>query len=618
MLRGQSLYGDEDGLWADGGIALGRRIRRRLPEDRFDRAPILSADRRAALVADLRLDNRDELAGALGLALSEAARMSDSDLLMRAYQRWDEGLLDRLVGDFAFAIWNSDRQRLVLARDFIGNRPLHYHRGDGFFAFATMPKGLHALPQIPYALDEERVADFLALFHSAGPASFFRGIERVEPGHVVTVTPGGIVRRRYWNPPLAPIRLKRDEDYVEAVRERLDSAVAARLRGAESSVAAHLSAGLDSSGVTATAARLMSRKGGRVTAFTAVPRPGSRRLSPPGRLEDEGELAVATAALYANVDFVPVETTGRSPLDSLDRNFLLYDRPRLNLCNAVWVDAIKDEARKRGLDVLLTAQLGNLSLSYSGEHLLPRLLASGRLLRLGREIAGLRRAGTRPRTIAAAAVGPFLPRRLWALASGRGRGGTGWFSALRPAAADDPAFLRRAAAAGTDFSGRPAGSAADWMLAALPKFDSGIENKATLGGWGIDERDPTSDRRLVEFCLRVPAGQYLRDGTLRSLARRALADRIPGSVAGSNRRGYQSSDWIEGLEAARGSIGEEIERASPLAAARDKIDLDRLRLLVDQWPQDWTDRGLIHPYRFQLLRAVSASHFIRRVAGGNG
>jgi asparagine synthase (glutamine-hydrolysing) len=615
MLRAQSLYGQDDAHWSDGRISMGRRIHRQLAEDRFDRTPVIAEGGRLALAADLRLDNRDELARDLGLGLAEAARMSDAQLLLRGYERRGEALLDRLVGDFAFAIWHPHEQRLLLARDFVGNRPLHYHGGDGFFAFASMPKGLHALPAIPYALDEDRIADFLALFHKAGAGSFFQGIERVEPGHVVTVTPGGLTRRRYWNPPVDPIRLK-DGEYVEAIREKLDSAVDARLRGAGDNVASHLSAGLDSSAVTATAARLIARKGGRVTAFTAAPGPGSRRLAPPGRLEDEGPLAAATASLYSNIDPVRIETSG-SPLDSLDREFHLYDRPRLNLCNAMWIDAIKEEARKRRLTVLLTAQFGNLSLSYSGEHLLPQLLGSGRLLRLGREIAALRRHGMRNRTIAAAALGPFLPAWLWALARRRGRGGLGWFSAIRPGAANDPSFLARAAGGGTDLSGRPERSAARWMLSAFPRFDSGIENKGTLGGWGIDVRDPTSDRRLVEFCLRIPAEQFLKDGVMRSLARRALSDRLPEAVATSALRGYQASDWVEGIEAARAAIGQEIERSAPLPAAADKLDLDRLRLLLDQWPDTWDDPGLIQRYRFQLLRAVSAGHFIRRVTGGN-
>jgi asparagine synthase (glutamine-hydrolysing) len=181
MLRAQAIYGREDALWSDGeGRSMGRRLHPTLPEDRFDRAIISGGDGRLALAADVRLDNRDELAGDLGIASAELRTLCDSALLMRALERWDEAAVDRLVGDFAFALWDRGRQRLLLARDFIGRRPLHYHRGRDFFAFASMPKGLHCLPSIPYAPDMASAANFLALVPEAGPSTFFEGLCRVE------------------------------------------------------------------------------------------------------------------------------------------------------------------------------------------------------------------------------------------------------------------------------------------------------------------------------------------------------------------------------------------------------------------------------------------------------
>ncbi|MGZ8999300.1 MAG: hypothetical protein ACXW2T_10655, partial [Allosphingosinicella sp.] len=144
MLGAQAIYGQESAQWSDGArVAIGRRIYRTLPEDVWDRAVRVGGDGRLALAADVRLDNRDELAGDLGIGPVDLRSLCDSDLLLRALERWDEGAVDRLVGDFAFALWDGGRQRLLLARDFIGRRPLHYHHGRGFFAFASMPKGLH-------------------------------------------------------------------------------------------------------------------------------------------------------------------------------------------------------------------------------------------------------------------------------------------------------------------------------------------------------------------------------------------------------------------------------------------------------------------------------------------
>lgn len=617
MLSGQSVYGQEDNSWSDGAIALGRRIYRRLPQDRYDLGPVAGAHNATVLAADLRLDNREELADALGMGATELARRSDAAVLLAVLDRWGDAALDRLVGDFAFAAWFAREERLLLVRDPVGNRPLHYHRGKGFFAFASMPKGLHALPDVPYALNAERVADFLALSHSVGTASFFKGIERVEAGHAVTVTRDGVSARRYWNPSLAPLSL-RSGDYVEAAREALDRAVRARLRGAEAGVGAHLSGGLDSAGVTATAARLLAGSGERLTAYTAVPAKGSRTFVPHGRFGDEAALAATTAALHPHIEHVLVETPGRSPLDDLDRHFFLNDRPRLNLCNALWLDAIQDEAKRRREGILLTAQYGNLTLSYAGQHLLPELLASGQLLRLTQAAWTSIRRGTPARSVAAAALGPFLPRGLWArIAERLGRNGPRQYSAINTDAAADPQLHARAAGEGLDLAWQPRRRSAQVRLADLRRFDSGIANKASLAGWGLDIRDPFTDRRLIELCLRIPTPEFMRGGEMRSLARRVLADRLPGDVLGETRRGYQCADWPDVLLRARDGIAGEVERSAGLASASATIDFGALRGRLEAWPEEWTDETLIAPYRFGMLRAVSAAHFIRKVEGAN-
>src|SRR5262249_2845150 len=174
----------------------------------------------------------------------------------------------------------------------------------------------HALPEVPYAPDEQRIAEFLVLIPDSGPRTFFKGIERVEPGHVVIATADGLTRRKFWDPKRHAAISLRPEEYVERGRELLDEAVRCRLRGVKH-VAATLSGGLDSSAVVATAARLLAPGGGQVTAFTCVPRQGFAGAGTPGQIIDEGPLAAATAALYPNVEHVLLHTPNRSPLAEL-------------------------------------------------------------------------------------------------------------------------------------------------------------------------------------------------------------------------------------------------------------------------------------------------------------
>src|SRR5579872_1687231 len=341
MLAALRMYGRDDVLaWSDGDVALGRALQRILPEDVFDRQPA-PGPAGVALVADARIDNRDELARALDLPGEQLRRLSDAALIQCAFERWDTDAFDRLYGVYACALWDARHRRLILARDPMSMRPLYYHQAADFFAFATMPKGLHALPEVPYGADDEKVAEFLALIPDWGSGTFFKGVEKVEAGTFVTVDAQGLRVSRHWSPPRRTIELGSPDAYAEALREQLDGAVAASLRGV-ADVASQLSGGYDSAAVTATAARLLAPAAGRVHAFTAVPREGYPGASGPDRINDEGPLAAAVAALYPNIDHTLILSERRSPLANLDRNFLLYERPLLNLCNNVWSDAIND------------------------------------------------------------------------------------------------------------------------------------------------------------------------------------------------------------------------------------------------------------------------------------
>jgi len=147
-------------------------------------------------------------------SLRESLRLSDAAILLAAVERWGESCVEKLIGDYAFALWDGAQRRLFLARDPIGQRPLHYHRGNSFFAFASMPKGLHALAAVPYAPDEDGIAEYLLLMPPTGTRTYFRDIERVLPGHIVTVSGHGLSARRHWQPKIRPLRLRQTEEYA--------------------------------------------------------------------------------------------------------------------------------------------------------------------------------------------------------------------------------------------------------------------------------------------------------------------------------------------------------------------------------------------------------------------
>jgi asparagine synthase (glutamine-hydrolysing) len=623
MLAAQSIYGAHDtAQWDTDSLALGRRLHRALPEDIHDAQPLTGGAGRFVMVADVRLDNRDELIAALQIAPSEARMMADSAILLVAWERWSEAATDHLVGEYAFVVWDAKEHCLHLARDPLGGRPLHYHSERNFFAFASMPKGLHALAEIPRAPNEDRIADYLVLLPEDESQSFFKNVQRLPAGSIAKVTRNGMTRRLHWQPQRRPLKLRSTSEYAEGMLHHLDQAVRAQLRGAGTAVGAHLSSGFDSSAVTASAALAMASRNGGVVAFTSVPRAGYDGPSPRGRHGDEGPVAALTAARYPNIEHVLVRGGERSPLESLDRNFFLFDMPVLNLCNMTWGAAINDAARARKLSVVLTGQMGNMTISYNGETLLPQLLRTGRWLRWAREAIALSRNGyMRPIGVMGTTFGPYVPAWFWVwinrVLEGRNADVTG-YSAVRPellASMDLPA---RASQRATDLVYRPRKDGFEARLWVLRRVDLGNVNKGVLAGWGIDQRDPTWDRRLVEYCLSIPEDQVLVNGITKAVSRAAFADRLPREVVESRTKGYQAVDWHEALTAARPQLREELDRLEACGPAATAIDLPRLRQLVDNWPEGgWHRDSVMRPYRLALLRAISTGHFVRRATGSN-
>jgi len=623
VLSAQSIYGpDAVDTWSAGTVALGRRLNRVLPEDAFDRQPLVGGAGRFVLIANIRLDNRDELAKTLRVSPTLAQRSSDADILLSAVERWGEDCFSRLVGDYTFALWDGQDRKLLLARDALGQRPLHYHRGKGFFAFASMPKGLHALPDVHYALDEDRIAEFIVLMPERGTGTYFAGIERVEPGHFAVVTARGVSRHRHWSPRVHQIRLGGPDEYAEALRSHLDEAVRCRLRGV-GDIGVSMSGGLDSTAVAATAARLLAPTSRRVIAVTAVPRKGYERPEKvPNKFLDEGAHAAAVAALYPNMEHILVRNDDQTLLDRLDSLFFSHELPILSLNNAGLAFGVQNAMRARKLTISLNGSLGNFGLSFDGIEFLPELMRRGRLLRWWREVRPLVRPDSiRWRGALGLTFGPWCPPWLWSrirrLVTGHADE-VADYTAINPRMLKELGLQRRARSRGLDFRYRPWKDGVAVRLWSLQRIDGGNGYLGTLAHAGLDTRDPTADVRLLEFCLGVPMEQFLRNGVRRALARRALADRLPRVVLEETRRGYQAPDWHERLVASRESIATELARLDECPAAAKALDLARLHRLMDNWPgEGWTRENVSSSYRSALLRGIAVGHFMRRVARSN-
>jgi asparagine synthase (glutamine-hydrolysing) len=150
-------------------------------------------------------------------------------------------------------------------------------------------------------------------------------------------------------------------------------------------------------------------------------------------------------------------------------------------------------------------------------------------------------------------------------------------------------------------------------LAALRRVEGADYAKGALARWRIDERDPTADRRLVEFCLSVPDEQFRLGGIPSSLARRAMADRLPRAVLRQRARGLQAADWHAGFADPARELGEIVSRLARCRETARMLDLARVQAAVDHWPVAGWDRASVSRlYRNELLRALSNGDFLER------
>ena len=228
-----------------------------------------SADE-VSVAASGRLDDRARLEAALDLGPGFAT----PDMLLAAYRRWGAAMLEHIIGDFAFVLWDAREKRLLAATDQFGTRPIHYGSATPWLILSTAIGPIRDSGLVDTGLDETFIADFIAVGVPLDVAvTVHRGIRRLPPAHRFGWTGGAPRIERYWRipEPTAPLRLSTRADYVETFRSAFFAAVADRLP-AEGPISLALSGGMDSPSIAAAVCAILGAEAtaARVQAHTIV------------------------------------------------------------------------------------------------------------------------------------------------------------------------------------------------------------------------------------------------------------------------------------------------------------------------------------------------------------
>jgi asparagine synthase (glutamine-hydrolysing) len=227
--------------------------------------PLHDAQAGLAIALDGEIGNRDALRVQLAPRGYRFEGTSSAEVLLRAYQHWDKDVVKQLRGGFAFALWDARKERLLLARDRFGEKPLHLHEANGVLSFASEAKALLEHPRIQARLDLHALAGLLRYGYVPGPRTLFEGVRKLAPGSYAMWQFDRLREVRYWTPPDREPLPQRPlaADPVEAFIAQLDEAV--RLRAADGAPGLFLGGGFDSGALLA----LMARQGVRARTFTA-------------------------------------------------------------------------------------------------------------------------------------------------------------------------------------------------------------------------------------------------------------------------------------------------------------------------------------------------------------
>jgi asparagine synthase (glutamine-hydrolysing) len=283
---------DGEGLWQDATSATGLVHTRLAVIDLSPGGaqPYLSEDGRFALTYNGEIFNYGALRDALEAEGERFRSGSDTEVLLRLLQRQGVAALQRIVGMFAFALWDRERHELLLGRDRLGIKPLVYAAlPDGGIAFASEIAALRNDPGIDLAMDRAALSEYLACLYVPAPRTLHRGIAKLPPGHVLRWSRGGVgAPEPYWQPHVAPTRHPSLDEAVEELMPVLRRAVADCMV-ADVPVGCFLSGGIDSSVIAALMAETLRRNGGpKLRSFTMT-------FDEPAYDESEAARAVARA-----------------------------------------------------------------------------------------------------------------------------------------------------------------------------------------------------------------------------------------------------------------------------------------------------------------------------------
>ena len=454
---------------------------------------------RVVLVGDLY--NRQELSSSLDCRIDESA----ARIAGLAYQRWGCDGVARLFGDFCFSLWDSRTQKLLLARDYLGWRPIYYHWDKSRLVAASSLQVMRALPEFLPELNKGFLAEYVLHSYGTVDQTILKGVHRLLPGSYLVLDRDGICLTQYWDPCAVPkLQYANDRQYAEHLRSLLGDAVADR-RSGQTSVAVSLSGGVDSTAVSAVLARTT-----RVNAFS---------IEFPGRSCDERSYVEDFAQLQQlKVEYLQPQLDSLFGIQSqISRFGNIPSEP-----NGVFGMQIRAAAVRAGNRLLFTG-FGGDELFTGGEYRYLELIRTGRLTTLFRQLL----SDPRPRDLLTDRVPRTLKHSLQKQFESL-RWLPDWITPQFRDESDIDQRLRNGwkVPDGLSLQHRTMYSQ---LYNGLALNLREMEYRNTLAS-DLVVRHPLYDHRIMQFCFAIPEEQLCKNQLHKYVLRNAVDDLLPKCI----------------------------------------------------------------------------------------
>jgi asparagine synthase (glutamine-hydrolysing) len=493
-------------------------------ESKYDTSPLYDRDSGLFFLCDAILDNRDELIDALGLR--DLTELSDGMIIFEAYKKWREDCAARLLGDFAFVVYDKKKNRACMFRDHMGKRTIYYRLINNTLFFSTLFKPLID----PYgagskaALNERYLVEFLSLSeirHDLTPRiTIFEDVYYVLPGGFTSVREAHVEDTVYWDPAKLPVNKKTSEkDYIAEFKSIFFDSVKCRLR-TSGEVGVLLSGGLDSSAVACAAASILKDQGKYLYTYTSVPLKGFKNWAQTNICPDESRAVHKMCGMYPNMKTHFIDSAGLNSVNIIDTVLAAVEQPYKYIENSAWLNDIYEKAEQDGCRILLSGINGNMTISFGvmdfllAEHILrldfKRFIQDFTSFCLRNHIGRKKYLFWLARAVSGYLVRFFKKTELSSpMVKYEFREKYGVEATLKSVGYTSTPIVRHRK---------------QQLTALHTTFRNHMNSVNSKTGLfhNVCERDPTGDKRIVEFCLQLPYHLYFYEekGLDRGLVRK--------------------------------------------------------------------------------------------------